>query len=78
MCGYHEYQSVWKAALDEKLKCVREVENRSDMFAVAVVNVGEIVRHLPRKLSSVGSMFLQSGGEKVCEVTGLRRHLLEE
>ena len=50
--GYHEYQSVWQVALDEKLKCVREVGNRSDVFAVAVVRTGETVGHLP-KLSSI-------------------------
>ena len=48
--GYHEYQSVWQAALGEKLKCVREVGNRSDVFAVAVVKAGETVGHLPRKI----------------------------
>ena len=36
--GYHEYQSVWQAALGEKLKkCVLEVGNCSDVFPVTVV-----------------------------------------
>ena len=35
--GYHEYKSVWQASLGEKLKCVREVGNRLDVFAVTVV-----------------------------------------
>ena len=68
--GYHEYQSVWQAALGEKLKCVREVGNRSDVFAVAVVKAGETVGHLPRKISSIYSILLRNGGELVCEVTG--------
>ena len=82
----HEYQSVWKAAFDEKLTCVREVGNRSDVFTVAIVKAGETVGHLPRKISSIllfvsakqrrWSLFLQNGGERVCEVhvTGLRHH----
>ena len=74
--GYHEYQSVWQASLGEKLKCVREVGNRSDVFAVAVVKAGETVRHLPRKISSICSIFLRNGVEIVCEVTGLRRYVV--
>ena len=42
---YHEYLTVWQAALGEKLKCVWEVGNHSDVFAVAVVRAGETVRY---------------------------------
>ena len=38
--------SVWQAVLGEKLKCVREAKDRSDVFAVAVGRVGVTVRHL--------------------------------
>ena len=74
VCGYHEYQGVWQAALGEKLKCVQEGGNRSDMFAVAIVKVGETVEHLPRKISSICLIFLRNGGEIVCKVTGSRRY----
>ena len=72
--GYGDYQSVWQASLGENLKCVREVGNRSDVFALAVVKAGETVGHLPRKISSICSIFLRNGGDIVCDETGLRRH----
>ena len=56
--GYHKYYSVWQAALSERLKRVCEVGNRLDVFAVAVAKAGETVGHLPRKISSIFSMFL--------------------
>ena len=43
--SYHECQSVWQVAVGEMLKCVREVENRSDVFSVAVIRAGETVRY---------------------------------
>ena len=65
--------SVWQAALSEKLKCVREAGNCSDLFAVLVVRAGELNRNIssislagesgPRHYSSVCSMFLRNGGE---------------
>ena len=77
--GYHEYQSVWQAALSEMLKSSQEVGNRLDVFAVAVVKVGETVEHLAIwTYPSFCSTFLRNGGKTVCEVTGLRRHLLEK
>ena len=35
--GYHVYRELWEAALAEVLTCVRETENVSDRYAVAVV-----------------------------------------
>ena len=67
--------SVWQAVLSKKLKFVREVKNRSDVFAVAVVRVGETVGHLPRKISNICSIFLRNKEEIVREVTGSRCHL---
>ena len=62
---YHEYQSSWQASLGKKPKFVQKVENCSDVFAIAVVRVGETVRHFPRKISSVCSILFQNGGEIV-------------
>ena len=41
--GYLECKCVWLASLGEKLKCAREVGNRSDVFAVAVVTAGKLL-----------------------------------
>ena len=44
--GYHEYQDIWTAASGEKLKCARDIGNRSDLFAVAVVKNEKTIGHL--------------------------------
>ena len=54
--GYHVYKEIWCADVGEELSCVREVENFHNPFAVAVVRLGIIVGHVPRKISSVCSM----------------------
>ena len=50
------------------------MENYRDPFAVAVVRSGVILGHVPRKISSVCSMFLRRGGTISCRVTGGRRY----
>lgn len=74
--GYHIYESVWIPYNGEELKCVRELENVVDRYAVAVVkNRGSgrfVVGHLPRKISHL--CFIRRGGEIICEITGSRRY----
>ena len=60
--GYHTYQSVWDASLGEELPCQREPENSHDPFAVAVVRAGVTVGHVPRRISSVCSLFIRRDG----------------
>ena len=75
--GYHVYRSVWEAAIGEELMCVREVGNRTDPYAVAVVKPqsGELtVGHLPRKISSLCSTFIKRGGTISCIVTSTKRY----
>ena len=56
--GYHEYKDIWGAALGEVLQCQRERANRHDPYAVAVVKDGDVVGHVPRKLSETCAIFL--------------------
>ena len=72
--GYHVYQEIWDAALGEQLTCSRETGNRQDPFAVAVVRSLVTVGHVPKKISSVCSMFLLWGGTICCRVTASRRY----
>ena len=74
VCGYHVYQEIWHAALGEQLSCKREPGNRKDPFAVAVVRALVTVGHLPKKISSVCSMFLLRGGTIHCQVIAPRCH----
>ena len=64
--GYHVYQDIWDAALGEQLSCKGEPGNRKDPFAVAVVRALVTVGHVPKKISSVCSMFLLRGGTIHC------------
>ena len=34
--GHHEYQNIWAATSEERLKCAHKIGNCSDLFAVAV------------------------------------------
>jgi len=72
--GYHVYQSIWAAPIDEQLPAAREPSNCHDTFAVAIKKDGVTVGHVPRTISQVCSIFLQRGGLIVCRVTGHRRY----
>ena len=72
--GYHVYQEIWDAALGEQLSCKREPGNCKDPFAVAVVRALVTVGHLPKKISSVCSMFLLRGGTIHCQVIAPRHY----
>ena len=73
--GYHQYQEIWTPILDEILCCSRELGNRHNPFCVKVVK-GQIgtVGHMPKKISSTCSMFLQLGDTITCTVAGNRRY----
>ena len=72
--GYHEYNSIWEAAFGVVLQCQRERSNRHDPYAVAVVKDGNVVGHVPRKLSAICAMFLHRGGSITCQVNGRRQY----
>ena len=71
--GYHIYKDVWLATVGEQLPCQREIANVADPFAVAVIKSGAIVGHVPRRISSICSVFLRRNGSIMCRVTGSRR-----
>ena len=62
--GYHIYKAVWAPYIGETMPCSRELTNGHDPFAVKVSQLhGEerIVGHLPKKISSICSIFLRRG-----------------
>ena len=72
---YHVYGERWTAVLGEELTCEREIGNIVDSYAVAVKkDTGETVGHVPRKISTICSSFLQHGGLMTAVVTGRRRY----
>ena len=71
--GYHVYKDIWTAVVGEEFPCKREDGNRVDPFAVAVMRGDAVIGHVPRKISSVCSLYLRRDGSIVCRVTGSRR-----
>ena len=71
--GYHEYVRIWKPVLGETVECRREPGNTKDRYAVSVVKEDTIIRHLPRKVSKLCSLFLRRGGRILCTVLGSRQ-----
>ena len=71
--GYYVYKDIWEAVLDEEVPCQKELGNLADPFAVAVIRDGVVVGHVPKKISSVCSLFLQRNGSITCCVSGYRR-----
>ena len=57
--GYYAYKDIWAAVYGEELPCEREAGNRVDAFAVAVMKDGTDVGHIPKKSSSVCSLYLR-------------------
>ena len=68
--GYDAYRDIWNAATGQILPCQRERGNVHDPYAVAVVEKGVTVGHVPRPISSVCSLFLGRNGTILCEVIG--------
>ena len=67
--GYHVYQEFWTPTTREILSCQRQPSNIRDRYVVSVHNrSGEVVAHLPRRLSRMFSLFLCRGGVVIYEV----------
>ena len=72
--GYHVYKDVWEATRSEVLKCTMETGNAFDSFAVSVIKRGNVVGHVPRKISAICSLFMRRGGTIHCKVTGSKQY----
>ena len=72
--GYHVYKEIWLATLGEVLTCRRKTDNCHDRFAVSVLKGTDTVGHVPKKISSICSLFLWRSGTIMCEVTGGRQY----
>ena len=55
--GSHVYKDTWATAVSEELPHQCEDGNGADSFAVAVVRGEAIVGHIPKKVSSVCSIY---------------------
>lgn len=60
--------------MGEEFPCKREMSNSFDPFAVAVMRGDTVIGHVPRKISSVCSLFLRREGSITCQVSGSKRY----
>ena len=37
VCGYHVYEEIWDASIDEELLCTRQPTNPHDPFTFAII-----------------------------------------
>ena len=77
--GYHEYKRAWDDPVDGKeFECKCKIGNSHDTHAVAVRKVidGEekTVRHIPRRISAIRSLFICRGDTINSRVDGHRRY----
>lgn len=72
--GYHVYRDRWTPTLNEDLTCLRERGNIEDPHAVAVLKYDIVVGHVPRRISTMCSMFLGRRGTITCTITGAKRY----
>ena len=56
--GYHNYKEIWTPTIGQVLVLRREPDNVVDRNAVAVVNDGDVVGHVPANLTVIISRFL--------------------
>ena len=71
--GYHIYRAIWNPTAEETLDCMQESSNPRDRYAVSVQKDGQIVGHLPRKISHLCSLFIGRDGTITATVTGEKR-----
>ena len=71
--GYHIYRAIWNPTVEETLDCMQESSNPRDRYAVSVLKDGQIVGHLPRKISRLCSLFIGRDGTITATVTGEKR-----
>jgi hypothetical protein len=72
--GFYVYKNIWDPVQGETLTCVRETTNLHDPYAVAIVKNAVTVGHVPKKISTMCSIFLRNGGGIYCTVSGNRQH----
>ena len=65
---------MWTSTVGEELYCQHERDNFKDLFAIAVMKESLIVGHVPKNISPICSVFLQSSSMITCKVTGNRQY----
>ena len=63
-------KTTWIAAIGEELLGIRETNNVTDRYAIAVIKDDVIIGYLPKTYSKIFSLFIRCGGSISCKVIG--------
>ena len=78
--GYHIYQTQWIAGIGASLTPAPETRPGAfveEKYAIAVINNGKTVGHVPKFLRKLTLFFLKNGGKPHITVTGPRRYSVD-
>ena len=70
--GFHFYKKFWSPEPEQVLKCLHEVDNPFDMFAVKVCLTTDdemIVGHLPMEISRITKFLIDRGANVSAKLT---------
>ena len=65
--GFHVYKDIWMP-ITEVFSCEREDRNPMDPYAVAIKRGSEVIGHVPQKISTACSLFMQRRGSVICRI----------
>lgn len=72
--GYHVFRDCWTARDGQILTAEVELGNSKDIYAVSLKLAGDVVGHVPKKMSRIFHFFLLRGGTIESVVTGPKKH----
>ena len=58
---FHVYRDIWLPYINEMLKCLHELGNAYDVFAIKCIKGNMIVGHLPKEISISTKYLLDRG-----------------
>ena len=70
---FHVYKDIWDAVVEDELPCKLYDGNRIDPFGSTAVRDNTVIDQVPRKISSICSLYLCQDGSIICHVTGSRQ-----
>ena len=66
---FHVYRDIWLPYINETLKCLHELGNAYDVFAIKCIKGNMIVGHIPREISRPTKHLLDQGAIVTATIT---------
>ena len=67
--GFHVCRDIWLPYINQTLKCLHELGNAYDVFAIKCIKGNMIVEHLPREISRATKYLLDRGAIVTATIT---------